>query len=336
MKVLLSHDLPFALAHGGIQVQIEQTWKALEAIGVAVEPLRWWDPNQSAQILHSFGRIQASTMRFAQGKGMKVVATAYLAGLGARPAWQRTLQKRLLQVGRSPWLARFTDETHWRTYQHLDACITATPWEATLLCDIHGAPRARTHVVPNGVEEVFFAEGPRGEGEWLVCTASIIELKQVLKLAQAAVLARVPLWVIGKPLADASEYARRFGEYAAAHSQLIRYEGAVEERPRLARIYREARGFVLLSTMESLSLSALEAAAAGCPLLLSDLPWARTTFGGNAAYCSHRASLKATAEALRQFSQSAPHRPRPPQPCTWREVAARLKTIYESLLSSSR
>ena len=41
--------------------------------------------------------------------------------------------------------------------------------------------------------------------------------------------------------------------------------------------YREARGFVLLSAMESLSLSALEAAACECPLFLSDLPWARSS-----------------------------------------------------------
>ena len=34
--------------------------------------------------------------------------------------------------------------------------------------------------------------------------------------------------------------------------------------------------------MESLSLSALEAAACGCPVLLSDLPWARTVFGQSA------------------------------------------------------
>ncbi len=49
-------------------------------------------------------------------------------------------------------------------------------------------------------------------------------------------------------------------------------------RSQLAEIYRPVRGFVRLSTKESVSLSALEAEACECPLLLSDLPWARTTF----------------------------------------------------------
>lgn len=42
MKVLFYHLTPFAFAHGGLQIQILQTRKALEALGVEVEFLRWW------------------------------------------------------------------------------------------------------------------------------------------------------------------------------------------------------------------------------------------------------------------------------------------------------
>jgi glycosyltransferase involved in cell wall biosynthesis len=101
----------------------------------------------------------------------------------------------------------------------------------------------------------------------------------------------------------------------------------------MAEIYQSARGFVLLSTMESLSLSALEAAAAGCPLLLSDLPWARCTFEQRASYCPI-ASPVATASLLKAFYDDAPGRPLPDRPATWREVAVQLKGIYEGLLAS--
>ena len=37
MKVLLDSNVPFALAHGGAQIQIEQTKKGLEGVGVEVE-----------------------------------------------------------------------------------------------------------------------------------------------------------------------------------------------------------------------------------------------------------------------------------------------------------
>jgi len=102
---------------------------------------------------------------------------------------------------------------------------------------------------------------------------------------------------------------------------------------RMAEIYQEARGFVLLSTMESLSLSALEAAAAACPLLLSDLPWARCTFEQKASYCPI-ASPATTAPVLKAFYNDAPNRPLPDRPATWIEVAQQLKGIYENLLRS--
>jgi glycosyltransferase involved in cell wall biosynthesis len=99
----------------------------------------------------------------------------------------------------------------------------------------------------------------------------------------------------------------------------------------MAGIYREARGFVLLSTMESLSLSALEAAACECPLLLSDLPWARTTFDSEARYCPASASPATTGEILREFHAAAPTLPAARRPLTWREVATQLRDLYVKL-----
>jgi glycosyltransferase involved in cell wall biosynthesis len=116
----------------------------------------------------------------------------------------------------------------------------------------------------------------------------------------------------------------------------LRYEGPIQDRAKLARVYREARGFVLLSAMESLSLSALEAAACECPLLLSRLPWATTVFRESACYCPITSSAGRTAGYLRQFYDAAPVRKPPPRPLTWLEVGQQLKRLYETLLSTSR
>jgi glycosyltransferase involved in cell wall biosynthesis len=124
-------------------------------------------------------------------------------------------------------------------------------------------------------------------------------------------------------------------ELTRKHPQLIRYEGPVADRAKLAQIYREARGFVLLSTMETLSLSAGEAAACGCPLLLTDLPWARTSFSKDATYCPV-ASAQKSAGFLKEFYQRAPSLPVPPRPLSWVDVAQRLKGIYEKLLIDSK
>src|SRR5208282_5428019 len=97
-----------------------------------------------------------------------------------------------------------------------------------------------------------------------------------------------------------------FFALAKQQPQILRYEGAIQDRARLARIYREARGCVLLSAMETRSLSAEEAAACECPLLLSDLPWARSTFGDTVKFCPVEKSTEVTAKILREFYDAAP------------------------------
>jgi glycosyltransferase involved in cell wall biosynthesis len=336
MKVIFDNLTPFMLTHGGAQIQIEQTKGALERLGVYVEPLRWWDENQSGDIWHSFGRMSTQLLRTAQQKGMKVVVAELLTAQGSRSTVQIKLQKVLrhlmvLALGHHR-LFLF----NWDCYRLADACVLLTQWEAFLLKELYGAPPEKIHVVPNGVEDAFLRSQPMTRGPWLVCTATITERKRVLELAEAAVRAQTPLWIIGKPYSELDGYAQRFSQLAKAQPSTLRYEGEIQDRARLARIYREARGFVLLSAMESLSLSALEAAACQCPLLLSRLPWATTTFGDSACYCPITPSAARTAVFLRQFYAAAPSLKPPPRPLTWLEVAQQLKRLYETLLNTPK
>jgi glycosyltransferase involved in cell wall biosynthesis len=336
VKVLLNCYTPFALAHGGAQVQIEQTQKALKAAGVEVDPLRWWDAGQNTDIIHHFGRMPAEHIRLAQQKGIKVVTAELLTGAGSRSPAQLRIQK-IVSRGIENFAPRsFVTAYNWDSYRLADACIANTPWEAHLMNYLFGAPKERIHVVPNGVEEIFLNAPKVTRGQWLVCTATITERKRVLELAEAAVRAQTPLWIIGKAYAGSDPYAQKVFALAKQQPQTIRYEGAISDRARLAQIYREARGFVLLSSMESLSLSALEAAACECPLLLSNLPWAQSTFGNAANYCPLTHSVEKTAQALRTFYDAAPSLQPPPKPAAWDEVARQLKKIYGRLLSTSR
>jgi len=329
MKILFDHPHPFFLAHGGLQTQIEQTRQALLRLGVEVEWLRWWDDSVTGDLIHYFGRPSPAYVEFAHGRGLKVVVAELLTGLGSRGELARRLQTAAIALlRRNP----FFDRMGWISYQTADAAVALTPWEAQLMQEVFGAPEERVHVVPNGVEEVFLQGAPGVErGRWLVCTATIAPRKRVVELAAAAVAAGTPVWILGRPYAEEDGYARQFRELCAAHPDVLRYEGGVSDRGQLARIYAEARGFVLLSTMESLSLSALEAAACGCPLLLSDLPWARTTFGSGARYCP-MAGAETTAPVLREFYEVAPGLPRPARPASWDEVGAQLREIYAGLL----
>ncbi len=331
MKVLFNNHMPFNLAHGGAQVQIEQSQKALQQLGVEVEPLRWWDGNQKGDILHHFGRIPLNLIRAARKKGMKVVFSDLLTETGSRPASRIRMQKLGERVMRKLLPASTIESLRWDSYREADACVALTAWEAHLMMDLFRAPKERVHVVPNGVEDAFLNGGARARGQWLICTATIAERKRVLELAEAAVQAKTPLWIIGNPYSETDLYGRRFAEFAKANPAVIRYEGPIQDRRRLAEAYREARGFALLSTMESLSLSALEAAACGCPLLLSDQPWATWTFRNNASYCDPNASLSERSAALRRFYERAPQLPVAPKPMSWLEVGQQIKSVYQTV-----
>ena len=337
MKILFDHPWPFLLAHGGFQIQIEQTKGALERRGVGVEYLRWWDDAQRGQIIHYFGRPGADYIHFAQAKGMKVVAAELLTGLGSRSAKARFVQKSLMRATQAALPKSFTSRLAWDSYKKADAFVALTEWEASLMREMFDADAAKVHVIPNGVEEVFFLAPPDvtrdANGDRLVCTAVIHPRKRVLELAQAAVHAKVPLWIIGKPYAESDAYYRTFLDVQKANSDLIRYEGGISDRARLAGIYRQARGFALLSTQESLSLSALEAAAAKCPLLLSDLPWARTVFGAAARYADGSIPPENLAPALRDFYEKAPAMKPSFVPLTWDDVAGKFQNLYASLLA---
>jgi len=334
MKVLFDHHDPFLLMQGGFQVQIKETMRGVAEAGVEVEHLRWWDADQRGDIIHYFGRPRLSYVEFAHKKGIKVVMTHLLTGLGSRGAWLRGLQKLVIRGSMASLPSMVTNHFGWAALRNVDAALFQTSWEAWLLKDVFGVAPEKVQVITNGVEEVFLNSPAAARGPWLVCAAALTERKRVVELAEAAVQAETPLWVIGSAYAESDQYAQRFLQLAKRQARLIRYEGAIQDRARLAQAYREARGVVLLSTMESLSLSAGEAAACQTPLLLSDLPWARTAYGDNATYCPI-ASVAQTATVLRKFYDAAPRLPPPPPPPTWGEVGKQFRAVYEALLKTS-
>jgi glycosyltransferase involved in cell wall biosynthesis len=250
--------------------------------------------------------------------------------MGARSTAARRVQKVTMRLAEALLPKSFTVRLAWQAYRRADAFIALTGWEAQIMRDMFNADPAKIHIVPNGIEPVFFR--PHASGTHLVCVATINPGKRVVELAAAAAQAGVPIWIIGKPYAESDDYYQRFLAVQRANPEWIRYEGAISDREKLADIYSHARGFVLLSTYETLSLSALEAAAAGCPLLLSDLPWAQTVFGSQAQYASPRLRSAALGRRLRDFYDRAPSLPATFLPLSWNQVAAQLETYYRALL----
>ena len=330
MTILIDHNEPFLLAHGGLQVQIERTKMALEGAGLRVEHLRWWDDAQRGDIIHFFGRANPSHIDFAHGKGIKYVLQELLTSQGSRSVTHLRLQAAANRFLRKALPSNYRLPLRWDSYQKADAIIAITDWEAMIMRELFDAPPQRIRVVPNAVDDVFFRRDSKPDRDHLICVATITERKRVLEIAEAAIMAKTPLKVVGKPYSEGDPYFLKFYETVQASQGLLEYLGPIQNPEALAARLHAARGFVLPSTMETQSLAALEAAAVGLPLLLSDLPWARATFQTNATYLPLCSSLL-LADYLKSFFDLALRLPAPPRPQRWSEVAQRLQAIYRSV-----
>jgi glycosyltransferase involved in cell wall biosynthesis len=287
--------------------------------------MRWWDEHQTGDLIHHFGRMSSDHVQFAHNKKMKVVMAELLVAQSSRSPWQIRTRRLISRLAARFVPHSFIANFNWDSYRLADAFIALTAWEKHLMEYMFDAD-------PH--EEVFFHTPPVARGPWLVCTATLTERKRVLELAAAAIAAQTPVWIIGRAYGQGDAYSGKFLTLAQANPRWVRYEGAVSDRAALAGIYRAARGFVLLSNMESLSISALEAVACECPVLLSDLPWARGTFPQGAQFCPVTDSVPVMAQALRRFYDAAPGLPCPPKPATWLEVGRQLLAVYEQAMAS--
>jgi Glycosyltransferase len=334
MKILFDHRTPVFLAHGGFGLRTQQTRKALIDIGVDVEFVRWWDDNQTGDLIHFFGKPSINYIYYAHLKGIKIVSNELHSGLGSRPRWKHILQGAVIGATKKLYPPAAT-RMGWTTYEHVDAMIAQTQFEADLMCQVFHAPRETMHVIPGGVNDEFFAarRDPSKREDWLISTVSITTRKRPAELAEAAGIAKVPIRFCGRPYSEKDEYFKRFMRAVEKYSAYVKYEGDFSDRAALAEMYGRARGFVLPSTQETLSLSSLEAAAAGCPLWLTNLPWATTTFGDKATYCPDTGNPEILAESLRKFYDNIDKAPRDFPVLSWKGVAERLRDLYAELLN---
>lgn len=327
MKVHFDHHSPFLLAHGGFGIQIEQTFSALRKSGVDVAFLRWWSKAPVPDLIHYFGPAPSWYLDFCSSKGIRTVVSALLTSQGSRPSWRNYLQGHAIR-GMRKFLPQMAERMGWDAFHKADAFVTLTQHEGRLLQHVFGVPVDKIHVIPNGVEDCFLEASSPSREDWLMTSCTITPRKRVIELVEAAALARRRLKVFGKPYSSADPYFQAFLVVVNRHRSWVEYAGEVTDRSELADLYRRAAGFALISTMESQSLSALEAASCRCPLILSDLPWARETFPKGAVFVRPTASSRNIADTLSNIDTLTA----PPPAVSWDIVAQRVRSLYDRTL----
>jgi len=305
----------------------------LVPLGVEVEPARWWDETQKGDILHYMNRPPIQNVRLAKQKGYKVVMTETCDQTASRSRGKLFAQRWVTKLTRAVVPHGLTVRLAWDVYQELDAMVYLVPHEWETVQYLFGADPQRGHVIPHGLEVEVIAElgRPQPEEDYLISTATIHPRKNTVLLARAARLAKIPILFLGRPYAPDDPYFLEFKSCVDDH--IVRYPGFVSV-PEKYRYLRGARGFVLLSQYESGSVAVYEAAAAGLPLLLSNLPWATRAYreARDAKYVSAR-SAESLAGALATFYDQAHRKPGTTFPIlSGRQVAAKYLEIYQTVL----
>ncbi|HEU0246029.1 MAG TPA: glycosyltransferase family 1 protein [Gaiellaceae bacterium] len=134
------------------------------------------------------------------------------------------------------------------------AIVAVSEFTKAETVELAGVPAERIRVVPNGVDPVFVADGPRAEGDYVLAVATLEPRKNLSRVVEAAALAGVELRVVG---------ARGWGG--------VDVPGWVGEIPdaQLASLYRGARCVLYPSLYEGFGLPVLEAMACGTPVVTS-------------------------------------------------------------------
>ena len=329
MLVAFDHHSPFVLAHGGFSIQIRSTYDALIKQGVDVSHLAWWKDGPKPDVIHYFGPCPAWYLRFAHKQGIRTVVTQLHTSLGSRPKWLHRLQS--AAIGAVKWaIPPAAERLGWDAYDLPDAFVAVTAYEAGLIRTVFRSKAKRFFVVPAGADEIFFRPDSDAREDWFITTAVIAAHKRIAELAAAARLAGIKLKVLGRPYSESDPYFAIFLREVQMSGGAVEWCGEVTNRAELADYYHRARGFILPSTRESLSLSAVEAAASGCRLFLTDLPWARSAFGDSAEYLPDSSNPVILAEGIKQLIKGKQPAVRP-EVWSWDQVAEHLQEVYLSV-----
>jgi glycosyltransferase involved in cell wall biosynthesis len=266
----------------------------LEGLGVPVRLFSpWTDRIENARLLHLFGmsREGLELARVARARRVPVVLSPICwyeprAIAALEPSFLRAL------AGLAAWGLRSLVPVvpSWRRelLHSADLVLPNSRSEALQLMRLFGVERERIRVVPNGVLASLGSASAElfrdrwGSDPFVLFVGRVEPRKNVLGLIKAISGLELALVVIGEapPGCEAYEQACR-----KAGGSLVSWLGGLEHHdPLLASAYRAARVFALPSWFETPGLAALEAAHAGCAIVITPYGSTRDYFGEHVHY----------------------------------------------------
>jgi len=212
--------------------------------------------------------------------------------------------------------------------------------EATLFAAGMGVAEEKIRVVPNGVEPRFAKGKPGlfaktyGVDRFILNVGHIgPERKNILRLVRALETIDHPAVIIGR--IEHTPDGRRCLEMAKQNPRITIVETIDHDSDLLASAYAACDTFVLPSLFETPGIAALEAGLAGAKIVITSYGGTREYVGDDAEYVNPYSvkSIRAGIEKTLARPRESRLRERLKKEYLWSNIAAQLRSVYESVLS---
>ena len=321
---------PHCFAFGGFELQMIGAMKSAYDAGVDIAPLDFWRREADFDVLHLWGlELQhRNTVMWAHLARKKILLSA-LVNYSGLNSWLRYVASYVIGPARlcKPMLAQ------------IDGITVVNRQQKKFLVNTIGFPAEKVFVVPNIVDDIFFAAPKSADdfeldiNNYVICAGNICRRKNQLALVKACKKIGVPLLLVGQVLTGEEDYGLAVADAMANDSDIRWIKGLTPGSAQLAAAYGRAVVFALPSFGEQQPISALEAAAARKPLVLADRPYSKQEFYANAVL-TNPDSVNAIASAIGKALDS-PDAFCPPiaviEKCRRDKVGAAYSAIYQKL-----
>lgn len=307
---------------GGGEVQLLKYMEQLEAAGIHVIRYDPWNAKKQfdqADIVHYFS-VQGGSWRFC--------------------IHVQEVRKLPLIISPIIWIddpAKYGMEEIGATLRMADHILPNSQAECDQLASIFDMSPSLFSPIVNGVDDIFFVHADPAvfrnqfgiQNKFVLCMGNIEARKNQLRLIEALKGSGLHLVLAGQE--READYALQCHATADA---TVHFVGVLEHGSDLQRsAYAATEALILPSTLETPGLAALEAAAAGCRIAVTQEGCTREYFRDFAEYMNPY-----DTSSIRHSVQTAVNSPRRPEfsafvkeHYTWKHAAQQLIAVYNNI-----
>jgi glycosyltransferase involved in cell wall biosynthesis len=346
MRVCMVADPVLLRRPGGWQVQVGETMAALARLRARERidlHLELKDAHALApseyDVLHVFGAAGGNARVVAQAAqlGVPVLLSARVASGWTRSNGSRARVADRVLGNRTDWDFDTDYARMRRALQGASLIAALAASERKAICDAFLIEPAKVREIPNAAGTPFFGAEPgrfrernRIAGQFALMVGDVSPYNDQLGVAQLLAGLALPLVVVGDARERDAAYLRELRKM-----RTVTCVGALDYRdPLLPSAYAAASVFILCSSGAPLPMTALEALAAGTPVVSAGRP-AATLAGSEFAFRQLGAGQpEALQREVAALLAAPPERARVRalvEPFTWERVAERLLDCYREL-----